>query len=57
MQHDPAIAPDLPDWYMPAPGATRLRGWRRIVALVIIVALVVVVSMGLCVTYGWTQIA
>lgn len=47
----------LPDWYMPAPGSIR-RTRPRVVAVVgIIVSLVVVNGAGLCVTYGWPEIA
>jgi hypothetical protein len=44
----------LPDWYMPAPmpGARRLRGWRRRLAILVIVAFVLVDAYGLCSTYG-----
>ncbi|MEY2424210.1 MAG: hypothetical protein QOI95_4277 [Acidimicrobiaceae bacterium] len=44
----------LPEWYMPAPmpGARRLRGWRRRVAILVIVAFVLIDAYGLCSTYG-----
>jgi hypothetical protein len=44
----------LPDWYMPGPmpGARRLRGWRRRVAILVIVAFVLIDAYGLCSTYG-----
>ncbi len=47
----------LPDWYMPVPGSIR-RTRPRVVAVVgIIASLVVVNGAGLCVTYGWPEIA
>jgi hypothetical protein len=47
----------LPDWYMPASGPIR-RTTPRVVGVVgIIAALVVVNGAGLCVTYGWPEIA
>jgi hypothetical protein len=44
----------LPDWYMPAPmpGARRLTGWRRRVAISVIVSFVLIDAAGLCSTYG-----
>lgn len=44
----------LPAWYMPAPmpGARRLQGWRRRVAILVIVAFVLIDAYGLCSTYG-----
>jgi hypothetical protein len=47
----------LPSWYMPAP---RLRGGgrcRRLVIATLIGALLVVNGVGLCVTYGFPEIA
>jgi hypothetical protein len=47
----------LPAWYMPAPlghGGGRV---RRVVIAGIVVALLVVSGAGLCVTYGFPQIA
>jgi hypothetical protein len=47
----------LPSWYMPAP---RLRGGgrgRRLVIAAFIGALLVVNGVGLCVTYGFPEIA
>lgn len=47
----------LPEWYMPASGPIR-RTRPRIVAVVgIVAALLVVNGAGLCVTYGWPEIA
>ncbi len=50
--------PDLlPDWYMPAPrGYRRTRG-RRFTVVGVIAALLVVNGAGLCVTYGFPEIA
>ncbi len=54
-----ALADLLPDWYMQRPmaGAPPLRGWRRLVAWLIIIAFLAVVSSGLCNTYGILEIA
>jgi hypothetical protein len=47
----------LPEWYMPLPGSIR-RTRPRVVAVVgIIASLIVVNGAGLCVTYGWPEIA
>lgn len=44
----------LPDWYMPVPvGSLRpLRGWRRVVGLVVVASFLVINAYGLCSTYG-----
>lgn len=49
----------LPSWYMPAPavGAPILRGWRRLVAWIIVGTFLAIVSAGLCSTYGEVVIA
>lgn len=47
----------LPDWYMPAPAAGVVRGWRRMVAWLVIGASLAVVASGLCSTYGELVIA
>lgn len=50
-------SPLLPAWYMPAPQA-KGRGPRRVFAVTaIVVALLVVNGVGLCVTYGFPEIA
>lgn len=51
--------PLLPAWYMPAPaaGVPLLRGWRRVVAWLIVTAFLAIVSAGLCSTYGEIVIA
>lgn len=47
----------LPDWYMPSPRSFR-RTRPRVVAVVgLVLALLVVNAAGLCVTYGWPEIA
>jgi hypothetical protein len=46
----------LPDWYMPAPGFRRTRPRVAVIAGLIL-ALLVVNATGLCVTYGWPEIA
>ena len=53
-----ASAPGLlPDWYMPSPAGGRVRGWRRVVAWVIVASALAVVASGLCNTYGELVIA
>lgn len=47
----------LPDWYMPVGGPVRRTRSRRIVVVGIIVSLLIVNAAGLCVTYGWPEIA
>lgn len=47
----------LPDWYMPAPAGSSLRGWRRGVAWLLVAASLAVVASGLCNTYGELVIA
>ena len=50
--------PDLlPAWYMPAPRGLRRTPGRRLAVVGVIVALLVVNGAGLCVTYGWPEIA
>jgi hypothetical protein len=47
----------LPEWYMPSPQATG-RSPRRVLAVTaIIVSLLLVNGAGLCVTYGFPEIA
>jgi alpha-D-ribose 1-methylphosphonate 5-triphosphate synthase subunit PhnI len=53
----PAMAGQLPEWYMPAPMST-VRGKARRVLLGGLVAILVVINgAGLCVTYGVPEIA
>ena len=47
----------LPAWYMPAPAARGGGRTRRLVIAGIILALLVVNGAGLCVTYGFPEIA
>ena len=47
----------LPEWYMPAPRGLRRTPGRRLAVIGIIVSLLVVNGAGLCVTYGWPEIA
>jgi hypothetical protein len=47
----------LPSWYMPAPRGLRRTPARRAAVIGIIVSLVVVNGAGLCVTFGWPEIA
>jgi hypothetical protein len=47
----------LPEWYMPAPGSIRRTRGRVLAVGVIVGALLVVNGAGLCVTYGWPEIA
>jgi len=44
----------LPSWYMPVPmGSLRpLKGWRRVVGLVVVASFVLINAYGLCSTYG-----
>jgi hypothetical protein len=47
----------LPAWYMPVPRDLRRTPARRVVVAALIVSLVIVNGAGLCVTYGWPEIA
>ena len=47
----------LPEWYMPAAGTGRRTRGRAVVVVGLIVSLIVVNAAGLCVTYGWPEIA
>jgi hypothetical protein len=49
----------LPSWYMPTlvGGPGRLRGWRRVVGLVVVLAFLLIVISGLCSTYGHLETA
>ncbi len=44
----------LPEWYMPVPTGTLrpLRGWRRMVGLVVVFSFLLLNAYGLCSTYG-----
>ncbi len=53
-----ASAPGLlPEWYMPVDGPIRRTRSRRIAVIGIIASLLVVNGAGLCVTYGFPEIA
>ena len=47
----------LPEWYMPAPMSVRQGAARRWVLGWLVVSLVAINSAGLCVTYGFPEIA
>jgi hypothetical protein len=47
----------LPDWYMPPPRSFRRTRPRVVAAVGLVLALLLVNVAGLCVTYGWPEIA
>ena len=47
----------LPEWYMPAPSSVRRTRPRVLAVAVIVASLIVVNGAGLCVTYGFPEIA
>jgi hypothetical protein len=47
----------LPDWYMPSPRSIRRTPARVVVVAGVILSLLIVNAAGLCVTYGWPEIA
>ena len=47
----------LPDWYMPMPTSIRRTRPRVVMVSAIVLALLVVNGAGLCVTYGFPEIA
>ena len=47
----------LPEWYMPAPMSTRQGKARRWVLGWLVLSLVAINCAGLCVTYGYPEIA
>ena len=47
----------LPSWYMPSPRIRRVGRTRRVVIATIVGALVLISGAGLCVTYGFAEIA
>jgi hypothetical protein len=47
----------LPEWYMPVPGTVRRTRTRVVAVSVIVASLIVVNGAGLCVTYGFPEIA
>lgn len=54
---DPVSTGLLPDWYMPVRGQVRRTRPRVMVVAGLILSLLVVNGAGLCVTYGWPEIA
>lgn len=47
----------LPEWYMPTPSSPRRTRPRVVMVSAIIAALIVVNGAGLCVTYGFPEVA
>lgn len=47
----------LPEWYMPVPGSIRRTKPRVVGVAAIVASLIVVNGAGLCVTYGFPEIA
>jgi hypothetical protein len=47
----------LPEWYMPAPTSTRQGAARRWLLGCLALSLVAINSAGLCITYGFPEIA
>jgi hypothetical protein len=47
----------LPEWYMPALGPIRRTRPRVVVGAGLVLSLLIVNAAGLCVTYGWPEIA
>ncbi len=47
----------LPEWYMPAPGSIRRTRPRVVAVTGLVLSLLIVNAAGLCVTYGWPEIA
>ena len=47
----------LPAWYMPVARARTATPTRRIVAAVVISAFLLINVLGLCITYGWLEVA
>lgn len=54
VKSDPGL---LPDWYMPATGSIRRTRPRMVMVATIIISMLIVNGAGLCVTYGWPEIA
>ena len=48
---------DLPCWYMPPATNTTRSTWRTAVVLVLIASFVMINGLGLCITYGYLEIA
>ena len=47
----------LPEWYMPTLGPIRRTRPRVVAVAGLVLSLVIVNAAGLCVTYGWPEIA
>jgi hypothetical protein len=47
----------LPEWYMPTPGPIRRTRPRVVAVTGLVLSLLIVNAAGLCVTYGWPEIA
>lgn len=47
----------LPEWYMPTPTASVRGRARRALVGTVVIALIVLSGAGLCVTYGFAEIA
>jgi hypothetical protein len=47
----------LPEWYMPARGPIRRTRPRVVAVATLVLSLLIVNAAGLCVTYGWPEIA
>jgi hypothetical protein len=47
----------LPSWYMPSLAVRRVGRTRRVVVAAVVGALLVISGAGLCVTYGFAEIA
>ena len=47
----------LPDWYMPMLGPIRRTRTRVVAVAGLVLSLLIVNAAGLCVTYGWPEIA
>jgi hypothetical protein len=52
-----ATSPLLPEWYMPAPISTGRGRARRVMLGALVLILVAINAAGLCVTYGFPEIA
>jgi hypothetical protein len=53
----PASEGLLPEWYMPMLGPIRRTRTRVVAVAGLVVSLLIVNAAGLCVTYGWPEIA
>jgi len=53
----PDVVSLLPEWYMPPAGTNRRTPRRAVVVVGLVASLVLVNAAGLCVTFGWPEIA